>query len=130
MTTFTFPIPVNVLEEIQPYPRDCPSVEIVEEIKATWGDRGPLPAGGYHVVVVVPKLTAHTRDGLHKPVLTYIWRALRLANVLDTPPSTVYVGFEAGDVAEPVATVTMQQIRHPDGTPFVLPNRGAEACAA
>lgn len=129
MTTFTFPIPASVLEEIQPYPRDIPVRQIVEQIKTVWAGRAPLPAGGFDALVTVPVLTDNTRDGMHEPVALYVYRSLRAAGVLNTPPAILGIRFQAGDVAEPEVLVTMTQLMWPDGTPAVLPREEA-TCAA
>lgn len=129
MLTFNFRLPSHIVENSTADPRNIPGHQIVNQIKTAWAGRAPLPAGGFDALVTVPVLTGDTRDRLHEPVASYVYRALRLAGVLDARPTILGVRFQAGNVAEPEVRVGLTQLRWPDGTPAVLPREEAP-CAA
>ncbi len=125
---FTFPIPTSVLEKTCAFPRNCPPVEIVEEIKAAWGERGPLPAGGLDITFSLPEWTEIGDYKQWGPVVGYIKKAFRLAGVLDAGPAVLNLRLREG-ATEHLAEILLLQVTHADGTPFVLPRKEAP-CAA
>jgi hypothetical protein len=128
-TVFTFPIPASVLEETHPYLRGWPPIEIVEQIEAAWGDRDPLPAGGLDITFSLPEWSEIGDYKQWGPVVDYIERAFRMAGVLDAGPAALNLHLREG-ATERLAEVSLFQVTHADGTPFVLPRKEASCAAA
>jgi hypothetical protein len=134
MSTFTFPVPAEVLAvtsfDWQRAPHiackaipDAPAV-VIKQIRAVRGDRGIIPAGAFVMCVKFPCADAPERySDAWGAISFYVLRVLQRAGALDDRFSAFSYSFEPAEVAAPEVEVGLTQLCWPDGTPAVLPRK-------